>query len=109
MLYPNQKVITINTSREFIDDKFAKVNTESIFKAMSELTPIELKMYLYLMIEPSNNEIVLSTKHAAEKTGSSKRGVQDSIVALIKKGYLQQTNGNHYIFHENPNSTIDLP
>ena len=109
MLYPNQKIITVNTTREFIDDEFTKINSESVFKAMSELSPIEFKMYLYLMVEPSNNEIVLSTKYAAERTGASKRGVQDSIVSLIKKGYLQQVNGNNYIFHENPISTVDLP
>ena len=79
-----------------------------LFKAANNLKSSSLKVWLYLT-QFNANSFVINRKNIMECMGVSKNSYTRAIQELIEKGYLQQVNGNNYIFHENPNSTVDLP
>lgn len=108
MIYPNQKIIKLNITREFTDNSSIKINEDIISNAIKEFSPVELKLYLYFMLY-KKDVIIFSSKKASEKINATVLSVQKGINRLKEKGYLQQVNGNHYIFHEKPVNPIDLP
>ena len=99
MSYPNQKKVTIN--KEPCDGRnvYAKINIESLKKAMCGLKPSELKLWLYLSRNIDGRTFDLSQVDC-EGYGLKKDAYHDAVNGLISKGYLLHKMGNEFTFRE---------
>lgn len=98
--YPNQKIIKINKAKANKENTYSIINNDCLFSAMRELTHNELKVFLYLASNQNEYTFALSTNDLAEKTGASKRKIQEAVNSLIEKGYIVCQQGNLYDFLE---------
>lgn len=74
---------------------------EALQRAMCQLKPSELKLWLYLS-RNINGRVFELSQVDCEDYGLKKDAYHDAVNGLIKKKYLQQSIGNDYDFIEMP-------
>lgn len=100
MMFANQKRITVQ--KEVCDNQnlYTVINIDSLREAMINLNRgSSLKLWIYLAKNQNGYQFDLSAVDCAEwgmKVDSYHSAVKD----LKKKGYLQETKPNHFIFRE---------
>lgn len=99
MSYPNQKKVTISKEPCDTVNVYAKINIEALRRAMCQLKPSELKLWLYLS-RNINGRVFDLSQVDCESYGLKKDAYHDAVNGLIAKGYLQQRIGNDYLFKE---------
>ena len=98
--YPNQKIVTIH--KEPLNGNYLGINKEVFFEACKNLTPYELKLYLYLACNMNNYKLRLSQVAVNEAINMPRSTYHDQVKNLVNKGYLVEQSGNTYIFYEMP-------
>lgn len=99
MSVPNQKKVTISKEPCDTVNIYAKINIEALRRAMCQLKPSELKLWLYLSRNIDGRTFELSQVDC-ENYGLKKDAYHDAVNGLIAKGYLHQRIGNDYLFIE---------
>jgi len=96
---PNQKKVTISKEPCDTVNIYAKINIEALRRAMCQLKPSELKLWLYLSRNIDGRTFDLSQVDC-ESYGLKKDAYHDAVNGLISKGYLLYKMGNEFTFKE---------
>lgn len=91
-----------------MENKYAKIDMETLNRAMSSLSPEGLTLWLYFSKNAPGYEFSLNSKHCLSVTTLSEYKYKKAIKELIDKGYLIKTKKIYpegkqpiYIFCEN--------
>ena len=103
--FPNQRVVKIN--RETIQSDFLGIKNENWQAAAKDLKAHALMLYLYLASNANGFELALSPAAVENAIGMPRSTYSDQFKKLVEKGYLVQTNANHYNFYEVPQKQTD--
>ena len=95
-----QRQITIK-KEEAGEDCFY-INRQALSEACKQLTPYELKVYLYLASNEDGSEFPLIETGAREFTGLSRTTFYDCVKTMILKGFIVNKGENRYDFYEIP-------
>lgn len=104
MSVPNQKIITTHKAPADKNHLYMCVNIEALQKAMNDLTPAQLKVWMYFAKNQNNYEFELSSVAVCAFCNISDKTYRDAVKALVAKRYLVQCEGNKkmYDFYEIP-------
>lgn len=71
---------------------------------MKELADTKAGFMLWYYFAENQNgyEFALSSKAVEAATGIKIKAYNSAITALIERGFLVNTKGNYYVFHESP-------
>lgn len=98
--YPNQKIIHIQKKKVVKD--FLQIGNSEWQEASRTLRDSGFKLYLYLASNADGFDLALSQKAFQEATGVKKTAYYDAIKELLNKGYLEEKQGNIFIFFVTP-------
>lgn len=96
--YPNQKVITV--SKEACKKDFLQINNTAWQVACATLTYSAFKLYLYMADNKDGYSFALSYEAVNEVLPMNRNTYDKAIKELRENGYLQQTSGNYWSFHD---------
>ena len=101
---PNQKVVKVQKAPVDNINKYSKINIEAAHNAMKDLAETKAGFMLWYYFAENQNgyEFALSSKAVENATGIKIKAYNSAIAAMIDKGYLVNTKGNYYVFHEIP-------
>ena len=103
--FPNQKIVRIN--REKATSNFLGIKNENWYAASRNLGATALRLYLYLASNANGYNLALSPAAIQVDIGMPRSTYHDQFKALVDKGYLVETKGNHFEFYEVPQTAAD--
>lgn len=95
-----QRQITIK--KEAVGENCFCINRHALSEACKQLTPYELKVYLYLASNEDGSEFPLIETGVREFTGLSRTTFYDCVKTMILKGFIVHQGENRYTFYEIP-------
>lgn len=99
-MVPNQRKVYVEKGICDAANKYTAINLNALFHAMNDLKKgSSFKLWMYFAKNQNGYEFDLSRVDCNEwgiKTDSYHSAFED----LTQKGYLENTKGNRYIFHE---------
>lgn len=99
----NQKVVGVNKEPCNRNNLYACINIEALNKAVLDLKPSALKVWLYFAKNQDNYVFELSSIAVQNFCGISDKSYRESIKELVAKRYLiKRGEGNFYDFYEIP-------
>ena len=100
----NQKKVEVNKEPCDKNNLYVCINIEAIQKAMSDLTPAQLKVWMYFAKNQNHYEFELSSVAVCGFCNISDKTYRDAIKTLVAKRYLVLRPGfkNVYDFYEIP-------
>lgn len=104
MAVPNQKIITVNKEPTDRKHKYMCVNIEAMQMAMNDLTPAQLKVWVYFAKNQNEYEFELSSVAVCAFCNISDKTYREAIKTLVAKRYLikRENNKKVYDFYEIP-------
>ena len=101
---PNQKVVKVQKAPADKSNLYSVINIEAAHNAMKDLAETKAGFMLWYYFAENQNgyEFALSSKAVEAATGIKVKAYNSAIAAMIEKGYLVNTKGNYYVFHECP-------
>lgn len=102
LIYPNQKIVTVHKEPADKNHVYGLINKEAAMTALRELSPNEIKLFMYIAFNQEGFQMALSTADIARVTGANVDGIRTAVRGLIKKGYLIENDGQYYDFYEVP-------
>lgn len=104
MSVPNQKSVVINKAPTDKNHLYMCLNIDALQKAMNDLTPAQLKVWMYFAKNQNNYEFELSSVAVCGFCNISDKTYRDAVKTLVAKRYLIQSEGNKrlYDFYEIP-------
>ena len=101
---PNQKVVKVQKAPADKQNLYSIINIEAAHNAMKDLADTKAGFMLWYYFAENQNgyEFALSSKAVEAETGIKIKAYNSAIAAMIEKGYLENTKGNYYVFHEIP-------
>ena len=98
--FPNQRMVRVH--REPVKSDFLGIKNENWQAASRDLGAHALQLYLYLASNANNYTVALSPAAVRQSIGMARSTYHDQFHKLVDKGYLVQSNGNTFEFHEVP-------
>ena len=104
MSVPNQKTITINKEPTDKNHLYMCLNIEALQKAMNDLTPAQLKVWMYFAKNQNNYQFELSSVAVCGFCNISDKTYREAVKTLVAKRYLvpREANKKVYDFYEIP-------
>lgn len=103
---PNQKVMVVKKERCDKNNYYAAINLEALQEAMSNLNNTEFKLWMYFAKNQNEHSFAYSPSDCISNWGFTRTSLYNAFAALEAKGYIQQKEGNVFIFSEIPNRKI---
>lgn len=97
---PNQKTVKIEKEVCNKQNLYAAINLQAMESAAINLDAGAFKLWCYFAKNQNNYEFALSSKDVAESFGIKIKQYNNAVNELMEKGYLVNTKGNNYVFHE---------
>ena len=89
-------------------DNRIEIHAKSVFNAANNLKSVSFKTWIYLT-QFESKPFILNRANIMENMGISKNSYTSAIRELESKGYLIKNGKDHYVFHKNPDRSVDLP
>lgn len=101
---PNQKIVKVQKAPADKNNLYSIINIEAAHNAMKDLSETKAGFMLWYYFAENQNgyEFALSSKAVENATGIKIKAYNSAIAAMIEKGYLVNTKGEYYVFHEIP-------
>ena len=101
---PNQKIVKVQKAPADKSNLYSIINIEAAHNAMRDLAETKAGFMLWYYFAENQNgyEFALSSKAVEAATGIKIKAYNSAIAAMVEKGYLVNTKGNYYVFHEIP-------
>lgn len=99
---PNQKSVRINKEKCDKQNLYSVINLSAMEEAARDLDAGAFKLWVYFSKNQDNYEFALSSKAVEQEFGIKIKQYNNAVKELTDKGYLVNTKGNNYEFHENP-------
>ena len=101
MSVPNQRIITVQKAKADKNHLYTTINLNSLQRACKCLKTIGgIKLFLYMAKNQNKYTFELSRASFMEWSGLAETAYRSGIAELIDKGYLVNTKGSFYVFHE---------
>ncbi len=99
----NQKVVAVNKEATDRNHLYMCVNIDALQKAMQDLTPAQLKVWMYFAKNQNNYVFELSSVAVCGFCNISDKTYREGIKTLVEKRYLVKRDGSKmYDFYEIP-------
>lgn len=104
MSVPNQKVITVNKEPTDRNNLYMCLNIDALQKAMNDLTPAQLKVWMYFAKNQNNYQFELSSVAVCGFCNISDKTYREAVKTLVAKRYLvpRAADKKCYDFYEIP-------
>lgn len=100
---PNQRVVETMKAEcngRCKENYFTECNLNSLRKALKELSPNAFKLYMYFAKNQDGYTFALSRADVMNATNISASTYTRAINEMMEKGYLVQSKGRFYEFHD---------
>lgn len=97
---PNQKEIIVDKEKCNKENLYATVNLAAMDKAAQNLDAGAFKLWMYFAKNQDGYKFALSSKAVERDFGIKIKQYNNAIKELMNKGYLVNTQGDSYEFHE---------
>lgn len=102
MSVPNQRYAVID--KEPCDKKhlYTTNNIEALQQAMCDLNGNEFKLWMFFAKNKNGFQLEIYPTEITSSWGIKRATYYNAFEKLVKYGYLEEIDKNHYIFHEKP-------
>ena len=103
MAVPNQKTVAVNKEKCDKNNLYMCLNIDALQNAMKDLTPAQLKVWMYFAKNQNNYVFELSSVAVCGFCNISDKTYRDAVKTLVEKRYLvKREDSKMYDFYEIP-------
>lgn len=103
MAVPNQKTVSVNKEPTDRNHLYMCINLDALQSAMKDLTPAQLKVWMYFAKNQNNYVFELSSVAVCGFCNISDKTYREAIKTLVEKRYLvKRESSKMYDFYEIP-------